>query len=123
MSREAREAEEMLESMGVEGDALACRCANEHMWFTVGRVPETLAVVQRSLTANDFDPDEFDTRFFDENGRWCPQCGEPDLYCAKTFGLIKRDPTGLRAMYAVVVDGGGTVYVDRRLHGASAQEN
>lgn len=113
----------MLKSMGVESDALPCLCANGHPWWSVGRTPEVLAVVQRAVAAEDFDPDEFDTRFFDQNGRWCPQCGEPDIYCAKTFGLVKRDPVELHAMYAVVVDDGGTVYVDRRLRGAAVQEN
>lgn len=88
-------------------EPLPCGCVNNHMWWTVGALPGIL----------------METRFDDPDGRWCPQCGEPDRYCVGEFGLTRRDPNTISISYALVVDDGGSVYVDRRLRGASSQEN
>lgn len=88
-------------------EALPCGCANGHGWWTIGLLPDV----------------GVDAEFDDEDGRWCPQCGFPDQWCATEFGLEPRDPATIPITYAQVVDEGGTIYVDRRLPAATSQEN
>jgi hypothetical protein len=88
---------------------VACKCFDEHMWFTIGVVRHEDIIVH---DGEFLDP----TTFGDPMGRFCPLCGQPDQWALRNDMTLEAvDPGIIHIPYVVVTDDGGTVYVDHRL--------